>query len=156
MAEVKANVSTDMLQKLVAEHAKCSDYLARCAKKLKPYRERLKQTKVELTAILENLPQKVIQVDDDEYLKVECRNKKLPMSKARIESKIREFFANQPEMGESLLEYMNRVEYEPVNALRKRKGVYKADDDEDELDFADLENGGPDGRNMDDDDEDDD
>lgn len=139
MAEVKASVNPGKLQELVAEHMKCTEYLALCTKKLKPYRERLKQTKAELTAILENLPQKVIQVDDDEYLKVECINRKLSLSKSRLEAKVKEFFATEPNIGESLLEFMNKEEYEPVSSLRKRKGVYQPQGEE-ELDFEELDN----------------
>lgn len=149
MAEVKANINADHIQKLVAEHMKCTDYLSECTKKLKPYRDRLKKTKEELTQLIEHLPQKVIQVDD-EYLRLECRNRRLPLSKGRLEMKIKEFFVSQPDIGESLWEYLNREEYEPVNALRKRKGIFK-EESEQELDFSELGE-----RGDEDDDEDDD
>lgn len=113
------------------------DYLKANAKKMKPYRGKLKELKCNIEDYMTNHKVTVINMGEEEHLCREERRRKLPLSKSVIEQRVACWYDDDPEKASSLADHICQTEYETAFSIRRKKGPGKGDSnkDEDELSF---------------------
>lgn len=135
-------------QKSISEFLKVDNYIKKVASKMKPYRGKLKELKQNTISALSKVDNQLVQIGDEEFLRLEERNRKLPLNKALITEKVQNFFPNESE-AQRFLDYLFTPEYESQVYLKRKKGVYEpsetgdlafdviSDDDEEDEDDRD-------------------
>ena len=132
-------------QKSISEFLKVDNYIKKVASKMKPYRGKFKELKQNTITALSKVDDQLVQIGDEEFLRLEERNRKIPLNKALITEKVQNFFPSESE-AQRFLDYLFTPEYESQVYLKRKKGLYEpsetgdlafdvvSDDDEDEDD----------------------